>query len=120
MPWRQFPHPPDGKRAKQRKRPFPGNSRLRIPAGPIPLLIKEQSRWETPVSAIRLVTQLLERCQSVRVEFECRLTCRADITAKHILNSPATLVLDSLKGLVALNPHVGLDEAQRGEQGFLW
>ncbi|KAI9639780.1 putative dihydroxyacetone kinase 1 [Dioszegia hungarica] len=32
---------------------------------------------------------------------------------KHVLNTPQTLVVDSLKGLVALNPNIKLDEAQR-------
>jgi hypothetical protein len=35
-------------------------------------------------------------------------------TEKHVLNEPSTLVVDSLKGLVALNPFIHLDEAQRG------
>lgn len=35
--------------------------------------------------------------------------------AKHVLNDPATLVVDSLKGLATLNPEVKLDEASRGE-----
>lgn len=33
---------------------------------------------------------------------------------KHLLNTPQTLVVDSLKGLATLNPNVKLDEAQRG------
>jgi hypothetical protein len=41
---------------------------------------------------------------------------RSDKPEKHVLNSPQTLVVDSLKGLVALNPNIKLDEAQRGEQ----
>ncbi|KAK4685203.1 triose/dihydroxyacetone kinase / FAD-AMP lyase (cyclizing), partial [Tremellales sp. Uapishka_1] len=32
---------------------------------------------------------------------------------KHVLNSAATLVVDSLKGLITLNPKLKLDEAQR-------
>ncbi|WVQ71012.1 dihydroxyacetone kinase [Cryptococcus sp. DSM 104548] len=32
---------------------------------------------------------------------------------KHLLNTPQTLVVDSLKGLATLNPEVKLDEAQR-------
>ncbi|CAD6564756.1 MAG: Dihydroxyacetone kinase 2 [Tremellales sp. Tagirdzhanova-0007] len=32
---------------------------------------------------------------------------------KHVLNDPQTLVLDSLKGLVDLNPFISFDEAQR-------
>ncbi|WWC99517.1 dihydroxyacetone kinase [Kwoniella sp. B9012] len=32
---------------------------------------------------------------------------------KHLLNNPATLVVDSLKGLVNLNPEVKFDEGQR-------
>ncbi|OWZ54727.1 dihydroxyacetone kinase [Cryptococcus neoformans c45] len=32
---------------------------------------------------------------------------------KHLLNTPQTLVVDSLKGLATLNPNVKLDEAQR-------
>jgi dihydroxyacetone kinase len=35
--------------------------------------------------------------------------------AKHVLNDPATLVVDSLKGLATLNPEVKFDEASRGE-----
>jgi hypothetical protein len=34
--------------------------------------------------------------------------------AKHVLNDPATLVVDSLKGLATLNPDIKLDEAARG------
>jgi dihydroxyacetone kinase len=34
--------------------------------------------------------------------------------AKHVLNDPATLVVDSLKGLATLNPEIKLDEASRG------
>jgi len=34
--------------------------------------------------------------------------------AKHVLNDPATLVVDSLKGLATLNPDIKLDEASRG------
>ncbi|WVW82122.1 dihydroxyacetone kinase [Kwoniella bestiolae CBS 10118] len=32
---------------------------------------------------------------------------------KHLLNNPATLVVDSLKGLVNLNPNIKFDEGQR-------
>ena len=35
-------------------------------------------------------------------------------SAKHLLNDPSTLVVESLKGLVTLNPNAKLDEAQRG------
>lgn len=35
--------------------------------------------------------------------------------AKHVLNDPATLVVDSLKGLAILNPEIKLDEASRGK-----
>ncbi|TDL23596.1 dihydroxyacetone kinase [Rickenella mellea] len=35
------------------------------------------------------------------------------LTDKHFLNSPLTLVLDSLRGLCALNPNVCLDEANK-------
>ena len=38
--------------------------------------------------------------------------------AKHVLNDPATLVVDSLKGLATLNPEIKLDEASRGEPIF--
>lgn len=34
--------------------------------------------------------------------------------SKHVLNDPATLVVDSLKGLATLNPQIKLDEAARG------
>lgn len=40
--------------------------------------------------------------------------CTDEKTDKHLLNDPATLVVDSLKGLVNLNPNIKLDEAQRG------
>ena len=33
---------------------------------------------------------------------------------KHFLNSPSTLVVDSLKGLCAANPSLKLDEANKG------
>lgn len=36
------------------------------------------------------------------------------MTDKHILRSPTTLVVDSLRGLCSLNPRVGLDEANKG------
>lgn len=32
---------------------------------------------------------------------------------KHFLNAPNTIVIDSLKGLCATNPHVGLDEGNK-------
>ena len=38
--------------------------------------------------------------------------------AKHVLNDPATLVVDSLKGLATLNPDIKLDEAARGTPFF--
>jgi hypothetical protein len=38
--------------------------------------------------------------------------------AKHVLNDPATLVVDSLKGLATLNPDIKLDEASRGESSL--
>lgn len=38
--------------------------------------------------------------------------------SKHVLNDPATLVVDSLKGLATLNPEIKLDEASRGESGL--
>ena len=37
-----------------------------------------------------------------------------DILAKHFLNDPDTLVLDSLKGLCALNPQLALDTENKG------
>jgi hypothetical protein len=33
---------------------------------------------------------------------------------KHFVNSPSTLVVDSLKGLCAQNPNVGLDVTHKG------
>lgn len=33
---------------------------------------------------------------------------------KHLTNDPATLVVDSLKGLCLLNPHVRVDEKYKG------
>jgi hypothetical protein len=48
-------------------------------------------------------------------EFYRMLHCpRLTPSDKHVLNTPQTLVVDSLKGLVALNPNIKLDEAQRG------
>lgn len=41
----------------------------------------------------------------------CALNVQA---AKHVVNSHHTLVVESLKGLVTLNPGIKLDEAQRG------
>jgi hypothetical protein len=38
--------------------------------------------------------------------------------AKHVLNDPATLVVDSLKGLATLNPDIKLDEAARGMSSY--
>lgn len=35
--------------------------------------------------------------------------------AKHFLNNPASLVLDSLQGLCALNPQVTLDSQNKSE-----
>ncbi|KAJ8487387.1 hypothetical protein ONZ45_g14362 [Pleurotus djamor] len=35
------------------------------------------------------------------------------LQSKHFLNHPETLVIDSLKGLCALNPHISLDEKNR-------
>ena len=34
--------------------------------------------------------------------------------AKHFLNDPETLVVDSLQGLCALNPQLGLDTENKG------
>lgn len=45
----------------------------------------------------------------------------ASAAAKHVLNDPATLVVDSLKGLATLNPEVKLDEASRSESLYqIW
>lgn len=54
---------------------------------------------------------------SARESRSCLNGCisQADHVAKHVLNEPANLVVDSLKGLVVLNPNIKLDEAQRGE-----
>ena len=46
-----------------------------------------------------------------------------DILAKHFLNDPDTLVLDSLKGLCALNPQLALDTENKGgclRRGAFW
>jgi hypothetical protein len=42
-------------------------------------------------------------------------TTHHEMSTKHVLNDPATLVVDSLKGLAALNPDIQVDEGQRGE-----
>lgn len=39
--------------------------------------------------------------------------------AKHFLNSPASLVLDSLQGLCAVNPQVTLDSQNKSKQSDL-
>ena len=39
---------------------------------------------------------------------------KATTMAKHFCNNPADLVLDSLSGLCALNPHLAIDPANRG------
>lgn len=39
---------------------------------------------------------------------------------KHLLNSASTLVLDSLKGLVALNPQLALDIENKGNLSYIW
>jgi len=38
-----------------------------------------------------------------------------DPTAKHFLNAPETLVVESLQGLCSLNPQIALDVADKGE-----
>ena len=38
--------------------------------------------------------------------------------AKHLVNDPANLVVESLRGLAQLNPTVKFDEAQRGEYSY--
>ena len=51
-----------------------------------------------------------------------RLSCRRKqkgetdscLTAKHFMNKADTLVVDSLRGLCALNPKLGLDVANKG------
>jgi dihydroxyacetone kinase len=38
----------------------------------------------------------------------------SDMSKKHITNDPKHLVIDALKGVVALNPNVELDEEYKG------
>lgn len=38
--------------------------------------------------------------------------------AKHFLNTPESLVLDSLEGLCAVNPHLALDSQNKGDRCF--
>jgi hypothetical protein len=38
-------------------------------------------------------------------------------SGKHLLNTPDSLVLESLRGLCAVNPQLGIDESKRGEFG---
>ena len=47
-------------------------------------------------------------------------TARMATAAKHVVNDPANLVVESLKGLATVNPEIKLDEASRGEFSTLW
>ena len=42
-------------------------------------------------------------------------TIQSLLTDKHFLNSPASLVIDSLEGLCALNPRLALDVQNKSE-----
>ena len=46
------------------------------------------------------------------------MSLTAQILDKHFLDAPSTLVVDSLKGLCALNTELNLDVAQKGT--FMW
>jgi hypothetical protein len=37
------------------------------------------------------------------------------MSSKHLVNDPKTIVIDSLKGLTALNPNIKLNESQKGK-----
>lgn len=37
-----------------------------------------------------------------------------DVLAKHFLNKPESLVIESLQGVAALNPDLGLDVPNKG------
>jgi hypothetical protein len=39
-------------------------------------------------------------------------------SGKHLLNTPESLVVDSLNGLCTVNPQLSLDEARRGEHAW--
>ena len=93
----------------------PQVSDTRLPLLPAPTLVSESIDAVPCLPKVRTARVLLPVAAAYVIAGDVKGSQARALSAKHFLNDPDTLVLDSLRGLCALNPQLALDVKDKGK-----